>query len=462
MKMTEMRIALPLLPLPTADIAIVGLGPGEVGEIPLAVWQLLHSGRQVILRTRRHPCVAALGQITHLQSCDDLYEQHDAFAQVYAAIVDRVLTAAADGPVVYALPGHPWVGETTTGAILAGAQERGLSVHVSGGASFIDAASTALGLDAMDGCQIVDGMLLAARHHPQLDVSLPALIAQVYSRQMASDVKLTLLNAWPPEQPVTILQAAGTLAQHTQTTRLHELDRYDGFDHLTSLFLPAQRPGGSLNDLQELIAHLRAPEGCPWDQEQTMSSLREFLLSECCEVLEAIDNEDDAHTAEELGDLLGIVAMVGQVAAEEGRFLLSDAIRLSVEKLTRRHPHVFGEQAVEDMAALYRQWDAIKAQERADKGQKPKGPLDGIPAALPALEKARELQSKAEKAGLLKRAEVAVENPTLAALLPPGSEAPDLGHLLWQLTALAKVRGLQAEAALREYVVRFRESSNKR
>lgn len=447
----------PELPLPTADIAIVGLGPGDVGEIPLAIWQLLHSGRRVILRTRRHPCVEALDGIADLQSCDDLYEKHDAFAAVYAAVVERVLAAAADGQVVYALPGHPWVGEATTGALLAGAAEKGLTVHVSGGASFIDAGSTALGLDPMEGCQIVDGMLLASRHHPQLDVSLPALVGQVYSRQVASDVKLTLLNAYSTEQPVTLLQAAGTPAQRTQTLLLHELDRRDDFDHLTSLFIPAQRPGGSFNDLQELIAHLRAPEGCPWDQVQTFETLREFLLAECCEVLEAIDNEDDEHTVEELGDVLGIVAMIVQVAAEEGRFQMADAIRASVEKLTRRHPHVFDVANVPDMDGLYSQWDAIKAQERADKGQKPKGPLDGIPAALPSLEKARELQSKAEKAGLLKRADVAAENPALAALLPPGSDETDLGRLLWQLTALAKARDLQAEAALRAYAVRFRE-----
>lgn len=447
----------PELSLPTADIAIVGLGPGDVGDIPLGVWQLLHSGRPVILRTRRHPCVDALGQVADLQSCDDLYEQHDAFADVYAAVVTRVLAAATIGPVVYAVPGHPWVGEATTGALLAGAQETGLTVHVSGGASFVDVAGTALGLDPMEGCQIVDGMLLAARHHPPLDISLPALVGQVYSRQVASDVKLTLLNAYPAEQPVTLIHAAGTPAQHTRIISLHELDRGDGFDHLTSLFIPAQRPGGSFNDLQELIAHLRAPEGCPWDQEQTLESLREFLLAECCEVLEAIDNEDDEHIAEELGDVLGIVAMIVQVAAEEGRFQMADAIRASVEKLTRRHPHVFDVTNVPDMDGLYSQWDAIKAQERADKGQKPKGALDGVPASLPALEKARGLQSKAEKAGLLKRGEVAAENPALAALLPPGSSDEELGHLLWQLTALAKSRGLQAEAALRAYAVRFRE-----
>jgi uncharacterized protein YabN with tetrapyrrole methylase and pyrophosphatase domain len=148
------------------------------------------------------------------------------------------------------------------------------------------------------------------------------------------------------------------------------------------------------------------------------------------------------------------------VAAEEGRFQMADAIRASVEKLTRRHPHVFDVANVPDMDGLYSQWDAIKAQERADKGQKPKGPLDGIPAALPSLEKARELQSKAEKAGLLKRADVAAENPALAALLPPGSDETDLGRLLWQLTALAKARDLQAEAALRAFVVRFRERAS--
>ncbi|MBX3053999.1 MAG: hypothetical protein KF753_21155 [Caldilineaceae bacterium] len=453
----SISIVYPNLSLPTADIAIVGLGPGDVGEISLAVWQLLHSGRQVILRTRRHPCVDALGKIPGLQSCDDLYEQHDEFAAVYAAVVERVLAAAAKDPVVYALPGHPWVGEATTGALLAGAAEKGLTVHVSGGASFIDAAATALGLDPMEGCQIVDGMLLAARHHPQLDVSLPALVGQVYSRQVASDVKLTLLNAYAADQPVTLIQAAGTPAQRTQKLSLHELDRRDDFDHLTSLFIPAQRPGGSFNDLQELIAHLRAPEGCPWDQVQTLESLKEFLLAECCEVLEAIDNEDDEHTAEELGDVLGIVAMIVQAATEESRFQMADAIRASVEKLTRRHPHVFNTANIPDMDGLYSQWDAIKAQERADKGQRPKGPLDGIPAALPALEKARVLQSKAEKAGLFSRAEVATENPALAALLPPGSDETKLGRLLWQLTALAKCRDLQAEAALRTYAVRFRE-----
>jgi tetrapyrrole methylase family protein / MazG family protein len=419
----------------------------------------LHTTEQVILRTERHPSVELLRDTVAFTTCDDLYEGHTEFQAVYVAIAQRVVEAARRAPVVYAVPGHPWIGEATTKLIQTAAEESRLTVHVVGGASFIDATFGVVGVDAMDGSQIVDGMLLAQRHHPQIDLRLPALVAQVYARHMAADVKLVLLNAYPPEHPVTLIHAAGTAAQRTLTLPLHELDHRDDFDHLTSLYVPPL-PHSSLLDLQELIAHLRAPEGCPWDQEQTFETLKEFLLSETSEVMEAMDAEDDLHTAEELGDLLGIIVMIAQVATDEGRFQMADAIRTTVEKLTRRHPHVFGEDEVGDMEALYVQWDAIKAQERQARGQAPKGALDGIPAALPALEKARQMQSKAEKAGLLTRKAVAAENPTLGELLPEGSTNEDLGRLLWQVVALAKQRDLDPEAALRSYVVRFRESNH--
>lgn len=455
MTQTEQTIPWPDLRLLEADITIVGLGPGDVGNIPLAVWQILHTAPQVILRTERHPGVDVLRHRVDLITCDDLYEAHADFRDVYIAIGERVIEAARRGRVVYAVPGHPWIGEATTMMIRTAAEESGLTVDVIGGASFIAPSFAAMGIDAMDGSQIVDGMLLARRHHPQIDLNLPTLVAQVYARSLASDVKLALLNAYPPEHPVTLLHAAGTTHEHTETLPLHELDHRDDFDHLTSLFVPPL-PRSSLLDLQELIAHLRAPEGCPWDQEQTLETLKTFLLDEASEVMEAIDAEDDDHTAEELGDLVGIAVMIAQVAGEEGRFQMGDAIRSCVEKLTRRHPHVFGEAEIASMDALYVQWDEIKAQERRIKGQAPKGPLD-LPAALPALEKARQMQSKAEKAGLLDRRALAAEDPRLAELLPAGASEADLGELLWRLVALTKVRELDPETALRSYAVRFRE-----
>ena len=447
------------------DITIVGLGPGDPGDVTLAAWEALRAARRVLLRTRRHPCAGALPPGPEVGDCDDLYEAHASFAAVYDAIAARVIELGrAPGGVVYAVPGHPWVGEATTRRILDAAEAAGLGARVLGGLSFVAPSFAAAGVDLMDGSQVVDGMLLATQHYPQVESSLPLLVAQVYARWLASDVKLTLLAAYPPEHPVTVIQAAGTAQARTRTAALHELDHAehaDAFDHATSVYVPPLGEHRSLSALLEIVAHLRAPEGCPWDREQTLASLRRDLLGECAELLEAIDAEADGtdnspHIAEELGDALLVLAMMAQIAAEEGRFLLGDAVHGVVTKLIRRHPHVFGDVAVDGVERVLANWDAIKAQEKAAKGVTA-GPLDGVPAALPALEKARELQAKAAKAGLLDRAAAAHTNPALAAALgdAPGAEA--FGAALWQLVALAKEQGVDAEDALREYAVQFRK-----
>lgn len=444
-----------------AAIRIVGLGPGDLGDLSLAAWQALSTAQRVLVRTRRHPSIAALADHLPLADCDDLYETHAEFAEVYAAIAQRVLAMGREpGGVVYAVPGHPWVGEITTRLIVEQATAAGLAVQVVGGISFVEAACGALGVDMMDGGQVIDAMLLAQQHHPRLDVGLPLLVGQVYSRSVASDVKLTLMNAYPDEHPVTLVRAAGTPQQVAISLPLHELDHRDDFDHLTSLYVPPLMRG-SFTDLQAIIAHLRAPEGCPWDQEQTLESLRQDLLGECVEVLEAIDAEQDgadngAHIAEELGDLYLVATMLVQIATEEGRFRLADVMQGIIAKLIRRHPHVFGDVDVENVDQILRNWDEIKAAEKAAKGQAAAHPLDGIPAHLPALEKARVLQSKAHKAGLLDRGAVAESRPDLAHLLGDAPDAETVGALLWQLVALAHRHDINAEDALRSYAVVFR------
>ena len=451
----------------TTDITIVGLGPGEIEEITLGGWRALHGAAHVVLRTERHPCVAGLSDLAW-ESCDDLYQQHETFADVYAAIAQRVVDLALarresegePGRVVYAVPGHPWVGEQTTRLILDQAAAAGLSTAVMGGASFIEPSFAAVGVDPMDGGQIVDAMLLAQQHHPRLEDGLPLLVAQLYSPLLAGDVKLTLLNAYPPEHPVTVLHAAGTPAQRLRALPLHELDRGDDFDHLTSLFVPPLAQYSSYRDLQEIVAHLRAPEGCPWDREQTLLSLRADFLDECSELMEALDAEDDAHTVEEIGDVMLLATMLVQIGAEEGRFQLAEVMRGIVTKLIRRHPHVFGDVAVDNMDQLLSNWDAIKKAEKAEAGKPAPGPLDGIPTALPALEKARKLQSKAQKAGLLDRSALAASDPRLAALFFDEMDEASLGAFLWQVVALAHQHDLNAENALRAQVGIFRQENS--
>ena len=407
-------------------LTVVGLGPGALDDLTLGAWQALTSAQTIVFRTDRHPCIpaiqAALAPGCVATSCDDLYEAHAAFAEVYAAVVARLLELAlAHGGVVYAVPGHPWVGEATTRLLLAEGPAAGIDVKVFGGLDFAAPAFAAVRVDLMDGSQVADAMLLARQHYPQVETALPLLLAQVYARWLSSDVKLTLLATYPPEHPVTLIHGAGTPAQRLVTLPLEELDRHDDFDHLTSLYVPPLPAYSSFSALQELVAHLRAPEGCPWDREQTLASLRKDLLEEAAEVLEAIDAEADGsdnslHIAEELGDLYLVATMLTQIATEEGRFQLGDIMRDVVTKLIRRHPHVFGDVTVSGVDHVLANWDAIKVQEKADKGVTA-GPLDGVAAGLPALEKARKLQSKAAKLGLLDRRAVAHGEPALAALL---------------------------------------------
>jgi tetrapyrrole methylase family protein/MazG family protein len=465
---SDIQSSAPKLPLPAvenaapATIRIVGLGPGALADLTLAAWRALSTAPRILARTRRHPCLDELGAHITIHSCDDLYEQQHEFAAVYAAITERVLTLAKEpGGVVYAVPGHPWVGEATTRLILEQAAAAGVSTQVIGGLSFVEPTYAAVGVDMMDGGQVVDAMLLAQQHHPQVEVGLPLVVGQLYSAQVASDVKLTLMNGYPDEHPVTVVQAAGTAQQRTRTLPLLELDHGGDFDHLTSLYVPPLRYG-SFTDLQEIIALLRAPDGCPWDREQTLETLRKDLLGEVAEVLEAIDMEaggqdNSAHIAEELGDLYLVATMMVQIATEEGRFKMAETIHGVVTKLIRRHPHVFGDSVVSSIEGLVQNWDAIKAAEKASKGQTQSSPLEGVPAHLPALEKARKLQSKAAKAGLLDRAALVQARPALATLLGDAPTAEALGEVLWQMVALAHHYDLDAEDALRSYAVAFRQ-----
>lgn len=447
-------------------ITIVGLGPGDPALLTLQAWDLISQAGEIYLRTRRHPTVAGLPQGIVLHSFDELYDRADDFGTVYEAIAGRVLALGRrpEG-VIYAVPGHPLVGEASVQRILQGAAAEGLPVRLVDGLSFVEPVLDELGLDAMDGLQMADATDLAAAHHPALDPDRPALVGQLYSRRLASEVKLTLMNAYPEEHPVTLVRAAGSSQASKVTLPLYELDRRDDIDHLTTLYVPPLdgTGGAGLPTLQETVARLRAPDGCPWDREQTHRSLRSTLLEEAYEVLAALDAEDDEKLVEELGDLLMQVAMHVQIATEEGAFRFADVIGRIDAKLKRRHPHVFGDVQVRDADEVLRNWEAIKAEERqADTraGQEP-SPLGGVPAILPALARAQALGERAARSGFdwpdVKGvlAKVAEEAAELADADGDEERAEELGDLLFALANLARWLKVDAEMALREAADRF-------
>lgn len=150
----------------------------------------------------------------------------------------------------------------------------------------------------------------------------------------------------------------------------------------------------SIQRLREIVERLRAPDGCPWDREQTHASLRAALIEECYEVIEAIERDDDANLKEELGDLLLHVVMHSQMAGERSAFTLEEVAADVCEKMIRRHPHVFGDRLAGDSAAVLRQWEEIKRQEKTTSGV-----LDGLPTSMPALLRAQHAQKKAGRVG---------------------------------------------------------------
>ena len=212
--------------------------------------------------------------------------------------------------------------------------------------------------------------------------------------------------------------------------------------------------------LQDIVARLRGPDGCPWDREQTHSSLRALLVEECHEVIDAIERVDDANLREELGDLLLHVVMHAQMGAERGAFTLEEISADICEKMIRRHPHVFGEAQAADTDAVLAQWEVIKRKEKGGSA----GVLDGIAASLPALLRAQTVQKKAARVGFdwpdaePVYAKIEEETAEIREAVARGVQAEveaEIGDLLFSAVNLARKLGVDAETALAGTIKRF-------
>lgn len=445
-------------------LTIVGLGPGSLDDLSRRAWRTLKQAQMIYLRTAQHGCVSCLpqGPDKHYHSFDELYESLDDFEAVYEMIVRQLIAVARVGDVVYCVPGDPLVGEATTTRLLAEAKAHGIPVEIVNGISFVEPTLRLLEIDALDGLQVLDALEVAAMHHPPINPDYPALLGQLYSQGVASEVKLTLMNQYPDDFTVKLVHAAGTDQALVETLPLYEIDRSQHIGPMTTLFVPALGQMSSFERFQEVIAHLRAPEGCPWDREQTHESLRPYLIEEAYEVLEAIDQSDPAALASELGDLLLQIVLHAQIATEDGTFTMPDVLRQINAKMIRRHPHVWGNVDVAGSPArVVANWEALKRQEKADNGASSESLLDSVPKALPALLQAYQYQSRAAKVNFdwpnvaEVIAKVKEELAELEAASSQEARAEELGDLLFVLVNWARWLGVEPESALRAANAKF-------
>ncbi len=333
-----------------------------------------------------HPAASTIDM--RVRSFDDVYEREDSFERVYDSIVELLVSAALvasasspDREIVFAVPGSPVVAEHTVELLL---RDPRVEVRVEAALSFLDLAWARLRVDPLAvGVRLIDGRRFA---QDAAALTGAALVAQCHSRDVLSDIKLAIDTAMLDEVPVvTVLHHLGLPDEKIVTVAWHELDRLESTvgveaDHLTSLYVPAlvSSTGRAIVRLEEQMRALRGR--CPWDAEQTHQTLARYAIEEAQELAEAIEQLDHLdhasqteghdpvdHLEEELGDLLFQVVFHSCLASEQGWFTLADVASTLHAKMERRHPHVFGDVVVGGIEDVRRNWETIKAAERAER-----------------------------------------------------------------------------------------------
>jgi len=331
---------------------------------------------------------------------------------------------------------------------------------------------------------LLEARTLAEAHVPPFPSEFPALLTGVDSPELAARVREVLLTVYPREHDITAVEGSRLKVEGLGKFQLSTFN----FQPSTCFYIPALTEGTAFESFHEIVAHLRAPNGCPWDREQTHLSLRTNLLEESYEALEAIDAGDFDSMREEFGDLLLQIVLHAQIASEEGRFTMTDVVKGIHDKIVRRHPHVFGDLDLKDVNGVLQNWEKLKEKERREKREKraessegkaesgggkaesgegkagsmEKGLLDSVPAILPALTQAQEYQDRAARVGfdwpeiegVLDKVREEIEEIKAAQNLE--EVTGELGDLFFVLVNLARWRKVDAESALRETNLKFK------
>lgn len=323
----------------------------------------------------------------------------------------------------------------------------------------VDAYLVVLAVDSAQGIVILPAASLENRHMPQFAPSMPALLTDVHDGQLPA-LQRVLETVYPRAFELLTVQSRADGRLERAGLPLAELSQARG---IAAVLVPALGEDTSLEAFQEVIAHLRAPDGCPWDREQTHDTLRKHLLEETYEALAALDAHDSAAMSEEFGDLLLQIVLHAQIALEADEFRMADILQGINRKIVRRHPHVFGDVQVDGVSNVLQNWEKLKAAEREANGEADrKGILDGVAAVFPALAQAQEFQDRAARVGfdwpdvapVLEK--VMEELEEVRTAVDAEHRARELGDLLFAVVNYVRWHKVDAEIVLREANQRFR------
>lgn len=377
-------------------IYVIGLGPGSIDSLTLGAVNRINSGKRNYLRTENHPTVEYFKKNNiPYKSYDYLYDTKDEFLDVYEDIVKNLIVETEKyGDINYYIPGNPMVAEKTVEILI----EKNIDIEIVSGMSFIEPMIELVGRDPINGLKIVDGAVFDSLI---VDINVDIIVTQVYNDRILSEVKIILSEIYGDEYKVYLIHSAGIKGDESKSLiPIYELDKSREIGHLTSIYVPKMEEKNKkvfdFNDLLGIMKVLRSEDGCPWDMEQTHESIRQSVIEEAYEVVDAIDSQDIDGLVEELGDLLLQVIFHGQIGFEDGEFNLYDVTSSLGNKLIYRHPHVFSEKKVEKSEEVVYNWNMLKYAKRdiasfTDKLKDIKG--------LPALMTSYKIQEKAADIG---------------------------------------------------------------
>jgi len=430
---------------------IVGLGTGNINELSREACLLLEGGFIKHARTLMHP-IFREHHFTRLNSFDNLFEKSESIEQVYDDIY-KVLSQdlLIEEKVVYLVPGSPYDGDDVSDRFMQLIQEN-LEIKVIDAQGFLEKA---IKLSRSDR-QSLKILAAEACDYYNLDFNTDTIICNIENTSLASNVKIELSAIYPDSHPLKMIDV---LTQKVIEIPLFELDRQKNFYYSTYIFVESIENSMTglynINDLKKVMSFLRGPDGCPWDRKQTHKSLRECVIEEAHEVVDAIENDDVENLIEELGDLLLQVVFHARIAFEEGDFTFEDITSRICQKLYARHPHVFGDKKASGESEALMNWDEIKKHEKNITATSEK--MTGITKSLPPLTRAYKIQKAAASVGfdwpdisgaIYKIKEEIEELMEAYASLDQDHTEEELGDLLFAIVNFARFLKINPDIAL--------------
>lgn len=443
-------------------IKIIGLGPGNPNALTIGAMEELKKCKNVYFRTEMHPTVEYLKEKDiKFKTYDYLYESSNSFDEVYDKIAkDLIKKNTEDGELIYAVPGHPLVAESVVNLINL-CKENNIKYELIPSVSFIDVMMERLEIDPIEGLKVIDAFDV---DNQILDKRIGTVITQVYSRLIASEVKIKLGQFYNDDTEIIYCRAVGIEGQERiERMPLYELDMQEDIDHLTSVYIPKDvKNKKDIYDLFNVVNTLRGENGCPWDREQTHDSIKKSMVEESYEVVDAINNDDIDGLIEELGDVLLQVVFHTVIEKEEGYFDFSDIIDGECNKMIFRHPHVFGDTVVKDSKEVVSNWEELKKKEKHFNSVTEE--LQAVAKALPALIRAQKVQKKAKKVGfdmedinevIEKLKEEFYEVLEVYKINNKAKITEEVGDLLFSCVNLARFLDIDSEEALNNSTNKF-------